>query len=74
VKLEYPSFDGQKQARVAHGSDCVVVMIESPAYVLEAAVVMTAKEAAALGRRLIQQARVSLEPEFVAGSAGGMEP
>jgi hypothetical protein len=60
MKLAFPSYDGKAQARVAHGDDCVMLLIEEQLFT-SGGIVLRPKEAAALGRRLIQQAKVAKE-------------
>ncbi len=59
MRLSFPSFDGKLQARIAHGDHCVLLLVETPDYAAREGLVLTSQEAAALGRRLIQQARAS---------------
>ena len=67
-RLVFPAFDGSQHARLGHGNDCVIVMIENAMYrPAGSAIVLTPVEARALGRSLIRQAgaaeRIHLEEE-----------
>lgn len=59
IRLTFPSFDAKHHARVAHGKDCVLLLIEDPDYTVRGSIVLTAAEAHALGTRLRQQAAAS---------------
>jgi hypothetical protein len=65
VRLDFESWDGRVKARVFHGDDCVALTIEEQTFraggMVTAGIVLRPKEAAALGRRLIQQAKVAKE-------------
>lgn len=52
------SFDGTRHAEVAHGADCVVVMMQGPG-----GIVLTADEADHLAYILRAQAEASRRPE-----------
>ena len=59
-RLVFPAFDGSEHARLAHGDNCVLVLIEDAAYRPgHTSIVVTPVEARAFGRALIRQANAA---------------
>lgn len=58
MRLEFPSYNHDRHARVGHGDDCVLLMLEDADYhQMPGFIVLRPDEAHALGVRLQQQAR-----------------
>jgi hypothetical protein len=61
-RLCFTTFDGGIEARIGHGADCAFIMLHDLKNNAYLGAVFTGKEAEALGRALIRQARYLREP------------